>query len=101
MRAGFTGGLVVDYPNSRKAKKFFLCLMVGSTAGGMSQRQAEAQMPKALEGDGEEHVRNERKREKQTGGRRKSVKDASKEKGTKEWVLRKKELDRKRGSEKS
>ena len=24
MRAGFTGGLVVDYPNSTKAKKYFL-----------------------------------------------------------------------------
>lgn len=29
MKAGFTGGLVVDYPNSTKAKKFFLCLMTG------------------------------------------------------------------------
>ncbi|KAE8622385.1 hypothetical protein XENTR_v10005219 [Xenopus tropicalis] len=29
MRAGFTGGMVVDYPNSAKAKKFFLCLFAG------------------------------------------------------------------------
>jgi hypothetical protein len=29
MKAGFTGGLVVDYPNSTKAKKFFLVLMTG------------------------------------------------------------------------
>ncbi|XP_077692538.1 18S rRNA (guanine-N(7))-methyltransferase isoform X3 [Eretmochelys imbricata] len=29
MKAGFTGGMVVDYPNSAKAKKFFLCLFVG------------------------------------------------------------------------
>lgn len=29
MRAGFTGGMVVDYPNSTKAKKFFLCLFAG------------------------------------------------------------------------
>lgn len=29
MKAGFTGGLVVDYPNSTKAKKIFLCLMTG------------------------------------------------------------------------
>jgi len=26
---GFTGGLVVVYPNSTKAKKLFLCLMTG------------------------------------------------------------------------
>ncbi|NXP40992.1 BUD23 methyltransferase, partial [Leiothrix lutea] len=31
MRAGFTGGMVVDYPNSAKAKKFFLCLFVGTS----------------------------------------------------------------------
>uniref|UniRef100_A0A8C6T1M5 18S rRNA (guanine-N(7))-methyltransferase n=1 Tax=Neogobius melanostomus TaxID=47308 RepID=A0A8C6T1M5_9GOBI len=29
MRAGFSGGMVVDYPNSSKAKKFFLCLFAG------------------------------------------------------------------------
>ncbi|KAF4520043.1 hypothetical protein B566_EDAN008331 [Ephemera danica] len=29
MRAGFSGGLVVDFPNSSKAKKIFLVLMTG------------------------------------------------------------------------
>lgn len=29
MKAGFTGGLVVDFPNSAKAKKIFLCLFAG------------------------------------------------------------------------
>ena len=29
MRAGFTGGVLIDYPNSTKAKKFFLVLMTG------------------------------------------------------------------------
>lgn len=29
MRCGFSGGLVVDYPNSAKAKKYFLCLFAG------------------------------------------------------------------------
>jgi 18S rRNA (guanine1575-N7)-methyltransferase len=42
IKAGFSGGVVVDYPNSSKAKKFFLVLM---TAGGQT-------MPKAL-GTGE------------------------------------------------
>jgi 18S rRNA (guanine1575-N7)-methyltransferase len=28
-KSGFTGGLVVDYPNSAKAKKYFLCLFAG------------------------------------------------------------------------
>ncbi|XP_014277008.1 probable 18S rRNA (guanine-N(7))-methyltransferase [Halyomorpha halys] len=31
-KAGFFGGLVVDYPNSTKAKKYFLVLMVGSSS---------------------------------------------------------------------
>ena len=39
MRAGFTGGLVIDYPNSTKAKKIFLTLF----AGGVNQT-----LPKAL-----------------------------------------------------
>ena len=30
MRAGFSGGLVVDFPHSTRAKKYFLVLMVGS-----------------------------------------------------------------------
>ncbi|KAI9021097.1 S-adenosyl-L-methionine-dependent methyltransferase [Hyaloraphidium curvatum] len=42
MRAGFTGGLVVDFPNSAKAKKYFLCLFAG--AGDVPQA-----LPKGLE----------------------------------------------------
>ena len=29
LRTGFTGGIVVDYPNSTKAKKYYLCLFSG------------------------------------------------------------------------
>ncbi|CAG8576546.1 10252_t:CDS:2 [Acaulospora colombiana] len=43
MRCGFEGGLLVDYPNSKKAKKYFLCLFAGQSASGAKQ-----QMPKAL-----------------------------------------------------
>nr|CCA14293.1 methyltransferase WBSCR22 putative [Albugo laibachii Nc14] len=32
MRSGFSGGLVVDYPNSAKAKKYYLCLFAGYDA---------------------------------------------------------------------
>ena len=38
MKSGFTGGILVDYPNSTKAKKFFLVLMTGGIQ----------QMPRAL-----------------------------------------------------
>lgn len=30
-QSGFSGGLVVDYPHSTRAKKYYLCLMVGSS----------------------------------------------------------------------
>ena len=40
MRCGFTGGLVVDFPNSTKAKKYFLCLFAGVDPGA-----AKAELP--------------------------------------------------------
>lgn len=43
MRAGFSGGLVVDFPHSTRAKKYFLVLMVG----GMTA----APQPKGLSGE--------------------------------------------------
>ena len=84
-KAGFGGGIVVDYPNSKKAKKVFLCLFVGS--GGSQQ------MPKGLDGDGgeetEESARLEKRREKLAkrgkDGKRKNVRD-------RDWILRKKEV---------
>src|SRR5205814_1497827 len=41
MRCGFSGGLVVDYPNSTKAKKYFLCLFAGTPS-------TSYQLPKAI-----------------------------------------------------
>ena len=29
MKNGFTGGMIIDYPNSKKAKKYYLFLMAG------------------------------------------------------------------------
>lgn len=81
-KAGFGGGVVVDYPNSKKAKKVFLCLFVG---GGGTQQQ----MPKGVEGEDDEHARFERRREKErkrdTSGKRKNIKD-------RDWILRKKQV---------
>lgn len=84
-KAGFGGGVVVDYPNSNKARKVFLCLFVGGEGGSQ-------QVPKGLEVDGAEagsHARFERGRERRhrrdKSGKRKSIKD-------KEWILKKKEV---------
>ena len=41
MRAGFTGGLCVDFPNSTKAKKYFLVLMTGGGNQGRRERHQQ------------------------------------------------------------
>jgi 18S rRNA (guanine1575-N7)-methyltransferase len=82
-KAGFGGGIVVDFPNSKKAKKVFLCLMVGG--GG------EQQVPEGLDGeDGNEvNAKFERRRlseqRRDKSGKRKTVKD-------RDWILKKKEV---------
>ncbi|TEB26629.1 williams-Beuren syndrome critical region protein 22 [Coprinellus micaceus] len=89
-KAGFGGGIVVDYPNSKKARKVFLCLFVG--------QQKQQKLPEGLDGEEEEQeakVRFERRREREktrSKGKRKSVKD-------RDWILKKKELYRKRGKD--
>jgi len=87
MKCGFSGGLVVDYPNSTKAKKYFLCLFAGVPIGGY-------QLPKALDGNQEEieettvkYTRERNKTEKK--GKREPVKSRN-------WVLKKKESQRKK-----
>jgi 18S rRNA (guanine1575-N7)-methyltransferase len=91
-KAGFGGGLVVDYPNSTKKRKMYLCLMVG-----------QQEIPKGIDGEeaqlsekrrrGEE-VRNEKSRRKVGGKKGKKDKESAKE-----WILKKKDLYRTRGKE--
>eukprot|EP01134_Creolimax_fragrantissima_P007421 CFRG7421T1 len=91
MKAGFTGGAVVDYPNSTKAKKIFLCLFAG----------VGASVPKGLDGMSAEEKKFqsvafvERAKSKSTrkhGSDRGSVK-------SKDWVQAKKERGRKQGKD--
>lgn len=87
MRAGFTGGVVVDYPNSTKAKKMFLVLFAGVS---------NAALPKALgtEGANEEvaftSMRERRERRRQNGKPFKK---------SKEWIILKKERRKKQGKD--
>jgi len=87
MRAGFTGGVLIDYPNSTKAKKFFLVLMTGGNQP----------MPKAL---GTEHSEEqtsaifENKRE-----RLKQIRGSKNAKKTKDWIKDKKEKARRQGKD--
>jgi 18S rRNA (guanine1575-N7)-methyltransferase len=96
-RAGFGGGLVVDYPNSKKAKKYYLVLQ----AGQADQRVA---LPKPLGVDGElapeeeERIAFEKRRAahaqaRNKRGKRKPIK------GTRDYIERKKDLNRARGKD--
>merc|ERR1719494_303091 len=89
MRAGFGGGLVIDFPNSAKAKKMFLCLFAGPTTD---------KLPKGLSAQGEEAsgqstvpYTSRREKYKAQGGKplRKS----------REWILNKKARYRRQGKE--
>jgi 18S rRNA (guanine1575-N7)-methyltransferase len=88
---------VVDYPNSKKARKVFLCLFVGD--GG------SAQVPKGLQGDdavaasasaaaeGEDakvNAKFEGRRQRESRRERNGKQKATK--GGKDWILRKKDV---------
>jgi len=89
MRAGFYGGLVVDFPNSSKAKKVFLVLFTG----GIPQS-----MPKALGVDDGAIEPNtvdysaKRERVRALRQNKASVK-------SRQWILEKKERRRRQGKE--
>ncbi|CAM9135354.1 unnamed protein product [Choristocarpus tenellus] len=83
-RAGFTGGLVVDYPNSAKAKKHYLCLSF----------EHNYKTPKPLTAEGPATAAGSRERRRGKGG--KSKPKAAK---SRDWVLAKKDRQRKQGRE--
>lgn len=84
-RCGFTGGVVVDYPNSTKAKKIFLCLFAGQCSSYA--------LPKGLGDENSDTVQygNERF----TGKKRKRQGTVS----AKEWIANKKQKRRAQGKE--
>lgn len=88
MRAGFSGGLVVDYPNSTKAKKMYLVLMTGGTSA----------LPQAITEEDEQHmdigVKYEKKREQAAHRRERRGKPVKK---SRQWIREKKERRRRQG----
>jgi hypothetical protein len=53
LKNGFTGGLIVDFPNSKKAKKFFLFLMAGYSDEIVQDAEKAIMLPKArTQGEG-------------------------------------------------
>mmetsp|Transcript_8029 Transcript_8029/g.20002 ORF Transcript_8029/g.20002 Transcript_8029/m.20002 type:complete len:318 (-) Transcript_8029:286-1239(-) len=92
---GFGGGIVVDYPNSAKAKKHYLVLSC--------DRTSRKSLPKGMTSDvnGANHVQVSSSQGRQQEARRGKPKPIRKKKGmkTKEWILHKKETQRKKGKQ--
>ncbi|XP_041096858.1 probable 18S rRNA (guanine-N(7))-methyltransferase [Polyodon spathula] len=88
MKAGFTGGMVVDYPNSTKAKKFFLCLFSG-VSGALPKGLGSETVERGV--SNQALFTGERSRFRQIKG--KSVKKS------KDWIMEKKERRRRQGRE--
>lgn len=93
MGAGFTGGIVVDYPNSAKAKKFYLVLFAGGGNSGASQN-----LPRALGTEAPQNVRYESHRNQQGKVRKRDRKDQPATK-SRDWILNKKDRQRKQGKD--
>ncbi|XP_046892179.1 probable 18S rRNA (guanine-N(7))-methyltransferase [Hypomesus transpacificus] len=88
MKAGFSGGMVVDYPNSSKAKKFFLCLFAGVSGvlpKGLGSESVDRGVPSQIQFTGQR-------------SRFRNMKGKSAKKG-KDWILEKKERRRRQGRE--
>jgi 18S rRNA (guanine1575-N7)-methyltransferase len=84
-RVGFAGGVVVDYPNSAKAKKHYLVLSFDRGAAKQAKEASAMTVGPA--------------RQVTVAGERSKDRPIRKKKGskTKEWILQKKETQRKKG----
>lgn len=87
MRSGFTGGVVVDYPNSTRAKKMFLMLFAGVS---------NAVMPQALGTEGADNTVAYTSNRERFNSRNSRGKPAKK---SKEWIQKKKDRKRKQGKD--
>ncbi|OII71187.1 hypothetical protein cand_026030 [Cryptosporidium andersoni] len=92
LKCGFGGGLLVDFPNSTKAKKYFLCLWAGFNSNIQDLK------PNLTDEDGERYntIRHEPRSRgilKNKGRRGKSNVRVK----SKEWILEKKKVQRLKG----
>ena len=95
-KVGFAGGIVVDYPNSTKAKKHYLVLSFERT---YKAPQGLTGVEGALLNGERTGVRVSDKDPKKAGKRKGTAPKKKKGSKTKEWILHKKESQRKRGKD--
>jgi 18S rRNA (guanine1575-N7)-methyltransferase len=107
IKAGFAGGLVVDYPNSTRAKKYYLVLTAGAATADLPAAKTEQD---SLGGDLEsvpggppaqrstvthyDQLRRKREREMRLENRRSARREPVK---SRNWVLQKKAAQRAKG----
>ena len=95
-KVGFTGGVVIDYPNSSKAKKYYLCLSFERTyrvPTGLTTNDSNTSVTIV--------PANKQRGASASGYKHKEMKDGNRRavKNSKEWVTQKKEYRRKQGKE--
>lgn len=104
LRVGFSGGLVVDYPNSTRAKKYFLVLVAGCLDGISTSSTILARF-ESSEADAFKSVRVDRRSKasyegkKLSMGQRLKAHSGHKHPKGKAWILKKKQQARCRGQE--
>ena len=99
MQAGFSGGLVIDYPNSTKAKKYFLCLFAGEPENSTRKNVLPQGLGEDFGNGSDEEEEQETigvSKNREYGPKRRRN---NKEESRKDWILRKKESQRKAGLE--
>lgn len=85
-KAGFEGGLVIDYPNSTKAKKYYLCLSAG----------AKFTLPTALGATSVDEMEETVGIEKSSHSSRFETRKRQRNESRHDWILRKKASARKK-----
>lgn len=104
LRVGFSGGLVVDYPNSTRAKKYFLVLAAGQPESLSTQARSTASgnIAELTKIRVEGRDSGSRRPQKMKGAHSRTIFMGSKrhpEGKGKKWILKKKEQAKHRGKE--
>lgn len=89
MKSGFTGGVVIDFPNSSKAKKMFLVLFTGGTSATLPKGLTESSLNEHQVAYTSEGRERERRRDIRGKPPKKS----------RDWILQKKERRRRQGKD--
>lgn len=96
MRSGFSGGLVVDFPHSTRAKKYFLCLICGPPSVNTTLPKARGEQGGSETDESSDDEENSTVGFSERQRPRKKLKVSKKGKG-REWVFKKKEQRRSKG----